>query len=232
MKKAYCVIVFLVLLTASSSAGLAQAQPNGPSLTNKDVIELVKTGLSSEVIVAKIKNSRSNFDTSPAVLGQLKDSGVPEAVILAMVQAPASVMNDAPTISPNKPPERSGGKNLYEVRKIFIDEMGKSDDAERFRLLLGEKLSEKGFTIVEKPDDADAILKGALATQLAQGTTRARVSVYLKSITGQSLWNEDYGVRFVFGPHRDSIKLRAEDVANGLQDAWKKSAKAAGITTK
>jgi len=166
------------------------------------------------------------------VLGQLKDSGVPEAVILAMVQAPASVMNDAPTISPNKPPERSGGKNLYEVRKIFIDEMGKSDDAERFRLLLGEKLSEKGFTIVEKPDDADAILKGALATQLAQGTTRARVSVYLKSITGQSLWNEDYGVRFVFGPHRDSIKLRAEDVANGLQDAWKKSAKAAGITTK
>jgi hypothetical protein len=232
MMRAACVTVFLVILTAFSNASLAQTQSNSSSLTNKDVTELVKAGLSSEVIVAKIKNSGSTFDTSPAALRELKDAGVPEAIILAMVQAPTGGRNDTPAISPDKSTEKVGVKNLYEVRKIYIDEMGKSDDAERFRLLVGEKLSEKGFTIVEKPDDADAILKGALATQLSQGTTKARASVYLKSVSGQSLWNEDYGVRFVFGPHRDSIKLRAEDVANGLHDAWKKSAKAAGIKTK
>jgi hypothetical protein len=54
------------------------------------VIELVKAGLSPEVIVAKIKTSACNFETSPDALKQLKSEGVPEAVILAMVQAPVA----------------------------------------------------------------------------------------------------------------------------------------------
>lgn len=38
--------------------------PGAHALTNKDVLDLVKMGMSSDVIVAKIKNSLSNFDTS------------------------------------------------------------------------------------------------------------------------------------------------------------------------
>jgi hypothetical protein len=228
MKKAFCITTLFILLAAFQCR--AQTQSNNAPLTNKDVIELLKMGLSPDVIVAKIKNSSSNFDTSPAALQELKTANAPEAVILAMVQAPSSTNQASATLS-EKPAPKTGVKNLYEVRKIYIDEMGKSDDSERFRLLLREKLSDKGFTIVESPDDADAILKGTLATQLSQGTTKARASVYLKSQSGAALWNDDFGVRFAFGPHRDSIKLRAEDVANGLHGAWKKSAKAAGIKT-
>jgi hypothetical protein len=32
--------------------------------------------------------------------------------------------------------------------------------------------------MVDNSDDADAILKGTLTTQLSQGTTKARASVY------------------------------------------------------
>jgi hypothetical protein len=59
-------------------------------LTNDDVVGMVKAGLSADIVVAKIKTAACAFDTSPAALKQLKDAGVPESVILAMVQAPRS----------------------------------------------------------------------------------------------------------------------------------------------
>ena len=225
--KILCVTILLILSTNLCSA---QPQSGAGRLTNKDIIDLVKSGLSQEIIVAKIKQSPSTFDTSPAALQDLKSANVPEPIILAMVQAPTP---GNPLTSTDTPASRSGVKNLYEVRKIYIDDMGKSDDAERFRLLLREKLSDKKFTIVDDPNEADAILKGTLSTQLAKGTTKARASVFLKSQSGATLWSDDFGVHLVFvsALHRDSVKLRAEDVADGLHGAWKKSAKAAGIKT-
>jgi len=46
-------------------------------------------GLPTEVFIAKIKSSSSNFDTAPTALKSLKAAGVPDKVILAMVEAPA-----------------------------------------------------------------------------------------------------------------------------------------------
>ena len=57
-------------------------------LTNQDVLDMLKAGLPAEVVVAKIRSSTRNFDTSPATLAKLKADGVPDPVILAMVQAP------------------------------------------------------------------------------------------------------------------------------------------------
>lgn len=59
------------------------------SLTNKDVLDMVKAGLTSDVIIAKIKSSATSFDTTPAALAELKSANVPDAVILAMVNGPA-----------------------------------------------------------------------------------------------------------------------------------------------
>jgi hypothetical protein len=76
-----------VLLTCAILKGQAPG-PSMKALTNQDVIELVKAGLSSEVLTAKIKSSACNFDTSPSALKDLKGAGVPDGVILAMVQVP------------------------------------------------------------------------------------------------------------------------------------------------
>lgn len=66
-----------------------QPQPAEARLTNKDVLDMVKAGLATAVVVAKIKGSASGFDTSPAALQELKAAGVPDEVMLSMVQAAA-----------------------------------------------------------------------------------------------------------------------------------------------
>ena len=61
---------------------------NRPALSNTDILNMNKIGLKPEILVAKIKSGQCNFDTSPASLQVLKNAGVNDSVILAMVQAP------------------------------------------------------------------------------------------------------------------------------------------------
>ena len=75
------------LTTCLAVSGLCVPAQSAAPLTNKDVIDLVRMGMSTDVIVAKIKNSSSTLDTSLAALQELKTNNVPEAVILAMVNA-------------------------------------------------------------------------------------------------------------------------------------------------
>ena len=63
--------IALALCLSVVFASLTYAQASEPDLatrlTNKEIIELVTAGLSSEVIIAKIKVSRCNFDTDPSL---------------------------------------------------------------------------------------------------------------------------------------------------------------------
>ena len=61
---------------------------NTRSLSNIDISEMSSAGLPAEVLIAKIKSSACAFDTAPASLKNLKASGVPDKVILAMIEAP------------------------------------------------------------------------------------------------------------------------------------------------
>ena len=72
--------------------GPAEAQAPAPAadpnvLRNDDVIKMVSAGLDSSIIIAKIRTSKCEFDTGTDALIQLKKSGVPSAVIGAMMQA-------------------------------------------------------------------------------------------------------------------------------------------------
>jgi S1-C subfamily serine protease len=56
-------------------------------LTNDDIVGLIKAGISSAVVAAKIAASPSRFDTSPVALQELKAAGVPDEVVVTMLQA-------------------------------------------------------------------------------------------------------------------------------------------------
>jgi hypothetical protein len=56
------------------------------SLTNKDIIELSHLGLSEALVIQKINTSKAAFDVSISALKSLKDDGVSDAVIAAMMQ--------------------------------------------------------------------------------------------------------------------------------------------------
>jgi hypothetical protein len=61
-------------------------QQVSPKLTNSDVIAMVGSGISLEVIIAKIRASQCSFDTSPPELKALKDAHVPDQVVIEMVK--------------------------------------------------------------------------------------------------------------------------------------------------
>ena len=74
-------ICLLLLISLSS----ANAQDATPRLTNDDVVKMVQAGLSTDLIMSKIKKSETNFDTSPSALAALPKRGVPNEVLLAML---------------------------------------------------------------------------------------------------------------------------------------------------
>jgi hypothetical protein len=58
----------------------------GTVLTNTDIVQMQKAGLSEEVILSKIGASTTNFSTGTQDLIQLKEAGVNDNIINAMVQ--------------------------------------------------------------------------------------------------------------------------------------------------
>jgi len=56
-------------------------------LTNKDIIQLVKTGLSEDIIVSLIRKSATKFDLTPEALIKLKQEGVGDLIIKAMIES-------------------------------------------------------------------------------------------------------------------------------------------------
>jgi hypothetical protein len=82
------------------------------TLNNDGVIQLHKLGLGDSVVVEKIKSSTCKFDTSVDALKALKDAGLSDVVIQAMIAAgsPSSGSAAVVTGDPNDPnaPHQSG----------------------------------------------------------------------------------------------------------------------------
>src|SRR5688500_5405469 len=111
-------IFLIVLLVHSISAQV--------SLTNSDVIEMVKSGVSTEIIAEKIRASDTKFDVSAAGLRQLSDSSVPDAVVVAMIDRDAKSREDkqketAKIVEANESfPEQGKLSDLSGKTKVYI----------------------------------------------------------------------------------------------------------------
>ena len=71
----------------------------GQPLTLGDVKALAKAGISEDVIINQIKNSRTVFHLNAADIIDLRDAGVPDAVINYMINTPSTVAATAPADS-------------------------------------------------------------------------------------------------------------------------------------
>lgn len=81
MKHCHFALVVLLLVSLSTAPARAHQQ----KLTNKDIVKMVKASLPADVIVQAIKSSTPDFDISADGLIALKQDGVPDSVIQAMV---------------------------------------------------------------------------------------------------------------------------------------------------
>jgi hypothetical protein len=122
--------------------------------------------------------------------------------------------------------QRTTQPTLRDVHKIYVGDMGRADEAERFRFLVGVELAKKGFTVVERAEEADAILTGALSVRVGDENTQARAFVKLESRGGVRLWAKDFGHRAVLlNPfdRKEPTKRRASEIAAELRKEWDRS---------
>lgn len=76
---------------ATSLQPRAQSASSGAELlTDETVISLVKAGLGPSTVIAKINATRGSYDTSTNALIQMKQAGVPDTVIAAMLNRSTS----------------------------------------------------------------------------------------------------------------------------------------------
>src|SRR5690349_21672744 len=85
-KSLLCLTLAAVL--AVSCVSFAFAQSALTPLTNADIVTMVRAKLPAALIIQKINTSPCAFDTFPSVLAELKYKGVPDEVLMVMVQAP------------------------------------------------------------------------------------------------------------------------------------------------
>jgi hypothetical protein len=115
MKKILRLLACLVLLIATSV--------KAEMLTNDSVIQLHKLGLADPTIVAKIKASTCNFDTSMDALKVLKDAGIADEIIQAMLlvsSPPAPAPAIAPVAAAGDPndPKAAHASGIYLYQEI------------------------------------------------------------------------------------------------------------------
>jgi len=76
-------IVFFALCFAANTKTFAQEE----LMTNDEVISLVTAGLSKQIIINKIRTSKTSFDLSTDSLIKLKKTGVDDDIVNAMLEA-------------------------------------------------------------------------------------------------------------------------------------------------
>ena len=86
MKKINILSIFLVLVSFCFAAH-TQVLAQDETMTNDEVISLVKAGLSKSLVINKIRTSKSNFDLSTNGLIKLKKAGIDDDIVHAMLEA-------------------------------------------------------------------------------------------------------------------------------------------------
>ncbi len=145
MKVFRWIFVFLLILGISPLRLASQdAKAAQKAFTNQDVVDLVKSGLSPDIIVAKIRASTCQFDTSTAGLKGLKDAGVPDSVIVAMVDPSNKTAGSAGGPKSAASSSDSAHVRVYRPRLLPGSGFNPSifvDDKEVFRLVNARRCS-------------------------------------------------------------------------------------------
>lgn len=132
-----------------------QSQSAATALTNKDVVEMLKSGLTAEIVIAKIKSSPTKFDTSPTALADLKTAGVPDAVIMAMVQGPNETTPASATLGPEVQVKVPDGIEIeIQLRNTLSGQEAKVGDVVDFTIVRPVRID--GITIFERDASARA----------------------------------------------------------------------------
>jgi len=173
-----------------------------PALTNTNILKMHVMGLGPDVILAKIKASPCEFDTSPGALQKLKQAGLPNKVILAMVQAPLASAPPEP-----KHPEVIEAKiPRFTSIEVELSANVSSEAAQEgmiVPLTVARDVVVNGVTVFPKGSEARA----SVATMKQPG--------FMNHPPGEITWSMDY-VTALTNEHIPAMFLSKEAAANPM----------------
>jgi hypothetical protein len=170
-------------------------------LTNQDIINMAKAGMSDQIIITAIHSQPNHFDLSANNLISLKQAGVSNAVLDAMLKGEAP---EAVPASPNTPSSATV-RSLGNIYTIFIAGNNEAASNARNDLLkiTMQRPNEACFKLIASPKLADATLDiaendtaggsgSALGRGMFGGTSLETtvVSGTLSDAAGDLLWSD------------------------------------------
>jgi hypothetical protein len=182
----------LVALVAVGAAGpfgasiaaaksIQQSQSAAAPLSNQDVMAMLKGNLGIDLIIAKIRASDCNFDTSVDTLKRLQADEVPGEIIMAMVVAGKKHVNVAESTPPAKALIKIPAGTVVDFETAY------AINSQEFRK--GDAIS---FRVVNPViiDGAVLIIQGATATGIVTKAERnghfgraGRITWVMKEVT-------------------------------------------------
>lgn len=173
-----------------------------PPLTNANILKMHGMRLSPDIIVAKIQSSPCEFDTSPAALQKLKQAGISDKIILAMVQAPSASAPPAPKAPEVVEVKIPGGTPIEVELNINF-----SSDAVQEGMIVP-------MSVVQ-----DVVVNGVTAFQRGSEAharvTTVRQPGFMNRPPGELSWTMEY-VTAVTGDHIPATFFSKEASANPL----------------
>jgi hypothetical protein len=183
----------------------AAAQPQHDivvPLTNKNIISMQSMRLGTDVILAKIKSSPTNFDTTPSGLQKLKFSGVPDKIIVAMVESHDQPAATAPA-SPAPALAAVNAPKADDVLQVRVPD-GTSVDLVTMTTLSSDDVRE-GMTIHLKVLN-DVVIDG-VAVLRKDSDARARVYVINQPTFTNKVGDVEWAMQDVAAVNGDLIPV-------------------------
>lgn len=141
------------------------AQDKEMVLTNDGVVEMVRASIPVGIMIAKIKISKTRFDTSTIGLKKLKEDGVPDEVMLAMIERGNSEVEESVKPADAKLPVLNP-KLAVGKRQVFID-----TNDEESKIELSKRLTNRKFLVMDDRDKAELIFQFTTVDGVAQSKT-------------------------------------------------------------
>jgi len=141
-------LLCLSLLAAFSNGILAQTPPARP-ITNADVLQMLKAGITEETIIHKIDTSDTAFKLDPDDLIVLKAAGIPEILLQAMIKRQAAIRSQpaaTPAVPANPPvagatATTTGTAIAANSRQLYYTELVPLPDGVRYIFVLLDQLT-------------------------------------------------------------------------------------------
>jgi hypothetical protein len=151
----------------------ARPSESAALLTNVNVMKMQGAHLSPDAIITRLNAARCDFDTSPAALHRLKQSGISDRIILAMMHAPAAF----PAVPPDGAPAievKIPDQTAVQLAVSSDVSSGDLQEGSIVEMVVVEPVILNGFTVIPRGAEARARVMAVRRTSLGS--------------TGQAVW--------------------------------------------